>query len=328
MAGFSRRAFLGAVASSGALACGGAAEGSAPPHERGSVDFSIDLQRSGLRLAVPGFEGEVRVCLVADPHLALRDARDAAHRDFCSRMAQWPGSPKAFSAILARARTGKSDLVALVGDIISFPTLANVEFVARELEKCGVDWMYTAGNHDWDFEGDAGSDAEKRERWIARRLGPLYRGAAPLMSSKVVKGVRFVAIDNSTYNVTPEQLAFWRKEAAKPEPVVLLMHIPLWFEGFGVCTCGNQSWGAATDRAWRIERRERWAERQSRETFEFREAVLSARNLVAVFTGHEHRWLFAGERGRLFLSIPKSAQGFSLDVRFVGTQQRQCRTCS
>ena len=118
MAGFSRRAFLGAVASSGALACGGVAEGSAPPHERGSVDFSIDLQRSGLRLAVPGFEGEVRVCLVADSHLALRDARDAAHRDFCSRMAQWPGSPKAFSAILARARKGKSDLMALVGDII------------------------------------------------------------------------------------------------------------------------------------------------------------------------------------------------------------------
>ena len=268
---------------------------------------------------MPGLKDEVRVFWASDTHLGLHDARDEAYAGNYARMAQWPGSTDGFAAFLAKAKAANADLVALTGDIISFPTLANVEFAASALEKSGLGWIYTAGNHDWHFEGDAGSDAEQRTAWTAKRLMRLYPdGADPLMYAKTVKGVRFVAIDNSIYHITEAQLAFWRQEAAKGDPTVLLMHIPLWVEGFGICTCGNPAWGAATDDIWQIERREKWAERQSPESFALREDVLSTPNLVAVFTGHIHRGLVAGERGKHLFSVPCNSKGLFWDVRITG----------
>lgn len=267
-------------------------------------------------MIVPELKECVRVCFASDTHLALHDERDDAYAGNYARMAQCGGDPAAFSKMLSTASAEKADLVALTGDTVSFPTLANVEFVAGELGKCGLDWIYTAGNHDWHFEGDSGSDAEQRARWIERRLLPLYPGKVdPLMYSKVVKGVRFVAIDNSIYHITEAQLAFWRSEAAKGDPTVLLMHIPLWTEGLDtIFTCGNPKWGAATDPYWQIERRERWAERQCDATFAFRDEVLSTPNLVAVLTGHEHRHLCSCSCGKHLFAIPANFKGYHWDV--------------
>lgn len=75
---------------------------------------------------------------------------------------------------------------------------------------CGVPWLYTAGNHYWHFEGDEGSDAEQRARWIEKRLLPLCKGEDPMAYAKKVGGVRFLMIDNSTYNVDGRQLEFRR----------------------------------------------------------------------------------------------------------------------
>ena len=67
-----------------------------------------------------------------------------------------------------------------------------------------------------------------------------------------------------------------------------------------------------------VERREKWAERQSPESFALREDVLSTPNLVAVFTGHIHRGLVASERGKPLFSVPCSNKGFFWDVRIAG----------
>jgi len=310
-----RRGFLKATACSGVVAAAACVRVRHAPSRPKALDVAYSLDTKGtLRLFVPGMKESVRVFHASDTHLALHDSRDDAYAGNYARMAKWPGSTKAFSDTLAKAAAAKADLIALTGDIISFPTLANVEFVSRELEKSGLDWMYTAGNHDWHFEGVPGSDREQRAEWAPKRLAPLYRGANPLMSSKVVKGVRFVAIDDSIYHISEEQLAFWRAEAAKGEPVVLMMHIPIWAEGFGIYTCAGPSWGAATDKIWEIERREKWAERQSRESFALREDVLRTPNLVAVLTGHIHRGLNACVRGKHLFSIPQNNKGFHWDI--------------
>lgn len=313
-----RRAFLKSLMCTGAGAAAGCKFSSATGGRNVGSTVSYVLNGRGkLALAVPGLKESVSVCFASDTHLALHDERDDAYADNYARMAKGPGDAAAFSKMLLKAAEKKADLVALTGDTISFPTLANVEFVAEELGKCGIDWIYTAGNHDWHFEGDAGSDDEQRARWIERRLMPLYGGKVdPLMHSKVVKGVRFVAIDNSTYNISEAQLAFWRSELAKGDPTVLLMHIPLWAEGLDtVFSCGCPKWGAASDPFWKVERREKWAERQSDETFAFREDVLSAPNVVAVLTGHLHCHTCACCRGKHLFTIPSNRDGYHWNVR-------------
>ena len=316
-----RREFLGGTLLGGAAVASGSlrADASVVGDRLRCVALGYSLDTNGaLRITVSGQKEMLRVFHVTDTHLPLHDSRDDAYAGNYARMARGGATRETFSQILAKAKSAKADLVVLTGDIISFPTLANVEFVAEELRKSGLDWIYTAGNHDWHFEGIPGSDAAQRDEWIPKRLSPLYPdGTDHLAYSKVVKGVRFVAIDNSIYHVTEGQLSFWRSEIAKGDPTVLCMHIPLWMDGFGIGTCGNPRWGAATDSIWQIERREKWAERQSAESFALRSEVLSAPNLVAVLTGHIHRWLSASENGRLMFTAPHGKEGFFCDVRIV-----------
>lgn len=316
--GLNRRAFLSGV-SLGAMgaACSACAEPAPPAVAPPSPNTFSFGEGNRLRLAVPGLRETVRVAVAGDTHFALVDERDAAYEDGYRRFLKWGAKPPTFEAFLKKVQDQKSDVLALVGDILSCPSFANVEYVSRTLARSGLDWMYVSGNHDWHFEGVPGSDMEQRAEWIPARLKPLYRGANPLFHSRVVKGLRLVMIDDSTYEVTEEQLAFWKAEAAKGDPVVLLMHIPLWTEGWGLFTCGNPEWGAAKDPYWQIEKRQRWAPRQTPTTFAFREAVLNTPNLAAVLTGHIHTFLAAQERGRLMFSAPCNISGAYLDVTFV-----------
>ena len=196
--------------------------------------------------------------------------------------------------------------------------MANVEFLHRELETCGLPYLYVAGNHDWHFEGDDGSDLEQRDRWIASRLTPLYQGANPLMASRLVNGVRVVVIDNSAYHILPEQVDFWNAEATKGDPLVLAMHIPFWQPGWGVTTCACPTWGAATDPYWQIERRRRWDEKINPATFAFRDAVLATPNLVSVLAGHIHHFQVASDHGQNLFTAPANSRGEVLDVTIGG----------
>ena len=310
----SRRSFFGAA---GMAAAGAAMPAEAQCRTSGATSFAYG-PNGQLRITVPGLAQDVRVFVVGDTHFGRHDARDDAYADNYARMARGMDPAKGFAATLEKAKREKPDIMLLAGDIISFPTLANVEYVKSQLDACGVDWYYVAGNHDWHFEGVPGSDEAQRAEWAPKRLAPLYRGLDPFMSSCVVKGVRFLAIDNSIYHVSESQLAFWKAEAAKGDPMVLFMHIPLWLDGWGragLFTCGNPGWGAATDPYWEIERREKWAEKQSPSTFAFRDAVLSTPNLVAVMTGHIPALLAGCERGKYMFTTPINRKGDFLDVR-------------
>jgi len=309
-----RREFLKEAALAVPMAAGGCAAQS--EHVR-IKSFAFGPSEK-LTLPVGGLREPVRFFVAGDTHFPFHDERDDAFRDNYRRMAGWGGAKEPFERMLADAKAKKVDLLCLVGDTISFPTLANVEYVDRTLRDSGLPWLYTAGNHDWHYEGVSGADEAQRAEWTKKRLMPLYQGANPLFASRVTKGVRFVAIDNSIYHVNEEQLAFWKSEAVKGDPVVLLMHIPLWTEGWDFFTCGNAEWGSAVDPYWKIERRQKWAERQSPSTFAFREAVLATPNLVGVFTGHRHQLMVAQRpENQLFFSVPGNDKGARLEVDLV-----------
>ena len=266
-------------------------------------------------MPVPGLKESVNFLVVGDTHFNFHDGRDDAYADNYKRMARSPAPRDALAKAMKRAREVQTDIVLLVGDILSFPTLANIDHLRAELDRCGLPWLYVAGNHDWHFEGDSGSDIEQRARWTESRLKPFYQGENPIMYSRMVKGVRMVMIDNSVYHVLPEQLAFWKQEAAKGDPIALFMHIPLWLEGWNITTCGHPDWGAATDPYWEIERRERWAEKLMPSTYAFREAVINTPNLVGVFTGHKHKLMVGQSRNALFFSVPWNRDGSCMEVR-------------
>lgn len=290
MASPGRRSFLKG------LACGAVSPligGCRPEPVRRPVVAGI---RNRFTFVSPLIDEEVRFRVVGDTHLTVNDARGDEFLQYTRRMGgacpESAAERKSFRATLAAAKKLGDDLVALVGDQLSFPSPAGVEFLRGELDAAGVPWLYTSGNHDWHYEGMSGTEAELRAKYEPKILKPLYAdGADPLAFTREVKGVRFVAIDDSTNEILPGQLEYWRKEVATGRPLVLLMHIPLYVPGYTVADgpVGHPEWGATTDPYYLIERRPQWpAEGHTAVTRAFRDEVFAAPNLIAVCTGHVH----------------------------------------
>lgn len=263
--------------------------------------FSIDGNR--VRFYHADIKERFTMLMLADTHLFRDDERGEAYKMYSGRMAKAYNHTKhfetgeatnpeeCFEKTLAIAQKEDAKLVALIGDIMSFPSEAAVEWVSERLKKANLPYLYVAGNHDWHYEGMLGSIEFLRETWIQKRLLPLYQTDNPMMTVREINGVRLVALDNSNYQITAEQLAFFQKEVATGKPLVLMVHIPLYAPersvGFG---CGHPEWGAKSDKNYQLERRERWLETgHTNATKTFYKEALAAPNLLGVLAGHIHQ---------------------------------------
>jgi hypothetical protein len=273
-----------------------------------SLDFnrkrgSFALDGNHIRFFNTSIEKSFQITMLADTHLFTDDMRGEAYQKYSARMAKaynetvhfqtgLPTNPEeGFRQALAIAQDEKSEMLALIGDIFSFPSEAGIEWALDELKQSGLPYLYTAGNHDWHYEGMPGPHSDLRKTWCEKRLKPLYQGENPLMGVRKINGVRFVTIDNSNYEILPEQLDFFKSQAAFDQPMVLLLHIPLYAPGrtmgYG---CGHPQWGAATDKNYKIERRERWPEvGHTSTTFEFHQEVFQSPFLMGILAGHIHK---------------------------------------
>lgn len=259
-------------------------------------------------VSVPGLQEKLSVLQISDSHISCDGPADEAFQQYSKRMGAAyavrkhfkTGKPtpplENFEELLRKAKDGKFDLVVLTGDILNYPSETAVKAVLERLQTCGVPFLYTAGNHDWHYEGMEGTSDQLRATWIEQRLKPLYEGADPYCSSNIVKGVNMVRIDNSTYQINERQLEFYRQQKARLEPVALWMHIPLYQMSMQIC-CGHPDWGAKTDPHYKIERRPQWpAEGCGETTKRFVREVWSTPRLAGVFTGHWHRALTVAAR--------------------------------
>lgn len=258
-------------------------------------------------IEVSGLEKPAVVLHITDSHVSVADPREAPYQQYASRMdnaygkerEHWRTKKKVTTAthfldLLASAKDRHADLIALTGDIINNPSQSSVRFISDALKKTGIRWLYIAGNHDWHYEGMPGSSDALRKAWLQKRLLPLFAGRNPLYYAARVGGINFVALDNSTYQVTAAQLAFYENEVARGLPTVLLLHIPLYIPANAgknaSNSCGDPSWGWDTDRNFVIERRERWPKSGNlQSTTEFVHRVVKTENLVAVLAGHTHK---------------------------------------
>ena len=273
----------------------------------------------------------IKVVHITDTHLYRDDERGIPYRAFSRRMAgaynqtthfqsRLATNPEeAFGQALEFAKEVNADVITLVGDIFSFPSEAAIEWVQFKLKETGIPYIYTAGNHDWHYEGMEGTLESLRDTWIEKRLLPLYQGNHPLMAAYDIKGIRFLAIDNSTYQINEEQLVFFTEQVASGMPLVLLVHIPMYAPGRNILFgCGNPNWGSATDRNFELERRPKWPEGgHTQTTLNFHKKVFTAPNLLGIFAGHVHQNSIEMIKGRPQIIADDNASGGYLDITFL-----------
>lgn len=296
-----------------------------------ALNPSITVDQENVFFYEEAIKEPIKVLHIADTHLFRDDDRGTPYQEFSGRMAKAYNQTthfktrnathpeEAFEQALELAKKENADVITLVGDIFSFPSEAAIEWVLAKLEETGLPYIYTAGNHDWHYEGMEGTLETLRDTWIDRCLLPMYQGNHPLMAAYDIKGIRFLAIDNSTYQINEEQLAFFTEQVASGIPLVLLVHIPMYAPGRNISFgCGNPNWGAATDRNYKLERRPKWPESgHTQTTFEFHKQVFSAPNLLGIFAGHIHQNSIEIINGKPQLVSDDNASGAYLNISFL-----------
>ncbi|MBM3847895.1 MAG: metallophosphoesterase [Verrucomicrobia bacterium] len=300
-------------------------------HGKAAVRGSLSFDNPSVRCFSPAIEKPVRLLLIPDTHLWRDDFRGEDFMRYSARMSKAynstrhfqtaaPTDPEqSFVAALKLAGQRNADLVVLAGDLFSFPSEAAIEWAQARLQDAALPYAYVAGNHDWHYEGMDGTSDLLRETWIQKRLRPLYQGVHPMMSVRKVGGLRVILLDNSTYEIHPEQLEFYRRQVKTGEPIALIVHIPLYVPGRSVgFGCGHPDWGGKNDKSFELERRPRWRETGHTETtLAFHREVFSTPNLLGVFAGHIHR-----PSSDAYLGVPQivsdaNAVGAYLDIEFL-----------
>lgn len=293
--------------------------------------FSLDDNK--IRFSHTDIQQPFSVTFIADTHLYLNDSRGDVYDQFSKRMSKAYNNTKhfktgrafnpniAFEETLKIASENKIALLALIGDIFSFPSEAAIDWAFEKLKYSGIPYVYTAGNHDWHYEGMEGSSAKLRDTWINNRLLPLYQDRNPMMQKIELYGVQIIVIDNSTYEITEEQLDFFKTCMSAKKPSVLMLHIPLFAPGrslgFG---CGHPDWNAKNDKNYQLERRQPWrANGHTSTTMKFHELVFNAKNLMGILAGHIHHQSIDVVNGIPQIVSEANAEGGFLQIDFVPT---------
>lgn len=265
-----------------------------------SVD-NIVVKNSDVYYYVENLKTPFNVLFLSDTHFTVEDERGQEFYLYTQRMGGdfvnpenygiTNGREKSLMASLEKAKNSEADLVVLGGDIVNFPSLASVEYIYELLNNSGMNWMYIAGNHDWHYEGEPGFAFIQREKWTQSNLKPLYQGFNTMFRSQIIHNINFVVIDNSTFEITEEQLAFFKEQINKGLPIVLFLHIPLYLFGHDIdYGCGSPDWNQQNDCYYKIERREPWPKDGGSETtFQFRNLVFNSQEVIGIYAGHVHQ---------------------------------------
>jgi len=123
---------------------------------------------------------------------------------------------------LEDAAREKADGIFLCGDILDYYSEGTFWYVRDRLIKSGVPLYYVFGNHEDATYGYGGLPHDQAYIKFAE-----FMFDSPALWSKDLGAFLIVGVDNSTRQITQEQLDGLEKLMAVGKPILLLMHIPV-----------------------------------------------------------------------------------------------------
>lgn len=179
------------------------------------------------KIHIPQLEQDYEIWFLADSHIIVEDGNEddqtkvyASERKPVFEHETGYSSDVIFSQFIDMANEEMPDLILFGGDIIDFPSEANVAFLKSELERLEVPYMMTYGNHDWTFPWEYMTEEGKTK--YRPMLADYMTGNCQELKDLIV-----VTIDNSSNQVEPESLAALEQAYTLDKPIILLQHVPL-----------------------------------------------------------------------------------------------------
>ena len=189
---------------------------------------AIPVQISEETLEVEGFEREFSIFFLADSHISLCDERDkelmekAWSRSRLYKVDDIEAWDR-FDALIENADNDKNDIIILGGDIIDSAMYASIDHVNGQVASLSIPYMYTIGNHDFEYGTEYFSNKAYEE--YLPRLDDLH-GKDSYQVNEYDDLIIFSA-DDYNNQVSASALEAYKREAAKGKPIVLIVHVPI-----------------------------------------------------------------------------------------------------
>lgn len=198
-------------------------------------DCSVEVTEE--TVYIEGLENDYTLLFVTDAHIVVRSDASAAdggqgnesltqyenQRYSMFQNAEGTDSMTQFEAFIRYANEQKVDGVLFGGDIIDCPSEANVGWLAEQLDRLKMPFLYVLGNHDWTFPWDYMTE-EGRKSYLPM-LEPLMQGGTAVNSLDFGEFI-VVGIDNSCDQVNGEALPEFERICDEGRPVIVMAHVP------------------------------------------------------------------------------------------------------
>lgn len=178
-----------------------------------------------------GLEKPVRILQISDVHLSLADDVDgedmkihaAKRRKTFFDEGGYPERDPVGYFEDAMEYSKNFDCTVITGDVLDFTSHANCEMAKKLL--AGKDYMFSAGNHEFCPKVGIPDSFERKEKTLSDIQSIFNRDI--VFDSRIVGGVNVIAMDNSCFVWTEQQLERLKLEVSRGLPCIILCHVPL-----------------------------------------------------------------------------------------------------
>lgn len=209
---------------------------------------------------------EYEIWFLADSHIIVQDGSEseevAAYAGqripgFVNEMGV--SSEQIFSQFITQANEQKPDMVLFGGDILDFPSEANISYLKKELDRLKVPYMFAMGNHDWTFPWEymtqEGSETYRPmfEKYMYGNLTVAEAGEENKITTSVLTAMGntyanvieledmvFLSIDDSSNQVAAEAMDAIEYAYSLEKPIILMQHVP--FSTEALITKAKEAW--------------------------------------------------------------------------------------
>lgn len=197
-------------------------------------------------LVIDGLEEEYDILFLTDTHtIVMSDeddeqvAQNASERYPMFSNELGVSSAEQFPVWMEYAVENQLDAVLFGGDIIDYPSKANLEYLQSNLEQLNMPYLYALGNHDWTYPWEYMTDFGKEE--YLPLMKPFVGENTAIQSLDMGEFI-VVTVDNSAGQVNEEALEGYRSILSQEKPVIVMVHVPFLTQS--VLSKAKENWSS------------------------------------------------------------------------------------
>lgn len=210
-------------------------------------DTNIALQPIRETIHINGLSKEYRIIFIADTHLSLCDERDSLLLDKSARRRNQMYAEAGFypeealDSLFLYVKEQKPDLLILGGDILDSAMYASIDYLKAGLEKMNIPYIYSLGNHDFEYGYEYFSDIAYN--MYLPRLTQLSTSANGFQIIET-DDFNILAVNDDCSQIPPAALEALRDLKKRHKPIITITHVPIQpLEDDTLLELTKQIWG-------------------------------------------------------------------------------------